>query len=104
MDQDDPVSRLLNAYNRHDAVAAGALYTDDAQHVEMASGRSQQGPRAIASGLRHLLRSFPDAVWTVRDVIASDDRTAVRYTLTGSLQAAFGPYPARGQQLRLPGV
>jgi steroid delta-isomerase-like uncharacterized protein len=104
VDQDHLVSRLLDAYNRHDAVAAGALYAEGAQHVEMASGRSRQGPAAIAAGLGYLLRAFPDAAWEVRDVIASGDRTAVRYTLTGSLQADFGPHPARGQRLRLPGV
>jgi steroid delta-isomerase-like uncharacterized protein len=104
MDTDHLVSRLLAAYNEHDTAAAAALYADDARHVEMSSGRSQQGPGVIAAGLGYLLRSFPDAVWAVRDVIGDDDRTAVRYTLTGSLQADFGPYPARGQQLCLPGV
>jgi steroid delta-isomerase-like uncharacterized protein len=104
MHTDHLVARLLAAYNRHDAGAAAVLYAEYARHVEMSSGRSQQGPEAIAGGLEYLLRAFPDAAWAVRDVIAGEGRTAVRYTLSGSLQADFGPYPARGQQLRLPGV
>lgn len=95
---------LLDAYNRHDPAAAGALYADDSLHVEMSHGGRKQGPAAIAGGLAFLLRGFPDAVWRVHDLIAADHRAAISYTLVGSLRADFGPYAAAGQRLELPGV
>jgi steroid delta-isomerase-like uncharacterized protein len=95
---------LLDAYNQHDPAAVAKLYAADSLHVEMSHGGSKEGPHAIANGLAYLLQGFPDAFWNVHDLIAADDRAAVLYTLTGSLQADFGPYQAAGQRLELAGV
>lgn len=104
MDTSQLAQALLQAYNQHDPAAVGALYTDDAVHVEMSHGGSKHGPEAIAGGLTYFQRCFPDIRWEVRDLVAADDRAAVTYVLTGSLHADLGPYRAAGQRLELPGV
>ncbi|UGS35924.1 ester cyclase [Capillimicrobium parvum] len=97
-------SRLHEAYNAHDADAAGRLYAPDGRHVEIATGGERSGPEAIADGLRGLLAAFPDARWEERMLIAEGDRAAIGYVLTGTLTEAFGPFEPNGQRLELPGV
>jgi steroid delta-isomerase-like uncharacterized protein len=96
--------RLYEAYNDHDAQAAGALYADDGEHAEMATGQERRGPAAIADGLASLLAAFPDARWEERTLIADGAQAAVCYVLTGTLQEQFGPFESAGQRLELPGV
>jgi predicted ester cyclase len=99
------LARALHAaYNAHDAGAAAALYAAEGRHVEIATGGARSGPAAIAAGLAGLLAAFPDAHWEAAAFIASGDRVAVPYLLTGTLQTPFGPFEPAGQQLALAGV
>jgi len=95
---------LLTAYNEHDLAAVAACYREDGTHVDVASGRPEVGPDAIAAGLAFLLAAFPDAVWHGEGAVEQGEVTAVRYRLTGTLQGAFGGFEPHGQALELPGV
>jgi steroid delta-isomerase-like uncharacterized protein len=95
---------LFAAYNDHDVSAAGALYAADAEHVEMCNGSVKRGRVAVAEGLAYLLHAFPDAQWRVRHVVASEERAAVAYRLTGSLHNPFAAFVPCRQKLDLSGV
>jgi steroid delta-isomerase-like uncharacterized protein len=101
---DQVVSALYEAYNSHDAEAAGALYAPEGRHVEIAMGNERTGGAAIAEGLGGLLNAFPDIRWEGRARIIDGDRAAVTYVMTGTLQAQFGPFEPAGQQLELRGA
>lgn len=92
------------AYNGHDAAAAASLYASDGRHREVAQNRVVEGPTALQETLERFFVCFPDAIWTPVTVVAERDRAAVAYVLTGTLQAALGPFDPRNQQLRLDGV
>lgn len=98
------VPALLDAYNNHSPTAVAPCYRVDATHVDVATGRPRQGRDAIVAGLGFFLRAFPDATWHVESTAITTQHAAVRYRLTGSLQADLGPYTAHGQALELPGV
>jgi len=95
---------LYEAYNAHDAEAAGALYAADGVHEDVATQRPQSGHTAIATGLRGFLAAFPDAQWTCLGSGEADGTAFSRYVLTGSLQGDLGPIRAGGQPLQLRGV
>lgn len=98
------VSALYEAYNAHDAGAAGALYAPDGRHVEVATGQERTGAGAVGEGLAGLLAAFPDARWQEQTRIVEGDRAAVTYVLTGTLQSPFGPFEPSGQRLELRGT
>ncbi len=104
MEIEELVDSLYAAYNRHDPAAAAALYAPDGRHVEIAQGSERTGPDAIREGLEHFLRAFPDVRWEERLRIASGERAAVAYVLTGTLQGRLGPFEPSGQRLELRGV
>lgn len=95
---------LYEAYNRHDADAAAALYSPEGTHEDIAIGRPARGREAVAEGLRRFFAAFPDARWTATDQLEENGRAFSRYVLTGTLQQDMGPFRAGGQQLELPGV
>ena len=95
---------LYEAYNRHDAEAAAALYVPDGTHEDVAFGRPARGREAIAAGLQRLFAAFPDARWTPTATLETGGRAFGRYVLTGRLQRDMGPIRATGQRLELPGV
>lgn len=48
---------------------------------------------------RMMARSFPDLRVDIVDIVAEDDRVAVRVQTTGSHAGAFGPFGASGAKL-----
>lgn len=95
---------LYAAYNQHDPEAAAALYVPEGEHVDVAQGRPRRGRDAIAGGLHHFLRAFPDARWQTHDRIVDGDRAVARYTLTATMRGDLGPFKAAGQRVALRGV
>jgi steroid delta-isomerase-like uncharacterized protein len=95
---------VYDAYNNGDLAAVGDLYADGASHEEVATGRVNHGPTEIVKGLGSFVRAFPDAHWHKLDHVHEGGLLAVRYRLTGTLQADLGPFTARGQHLDLHGI
>jgi steroid delta-isomerase-like uncharacterized protein len=54
------------------------------------------GFRGIVVGLR---TAFPDIHYTIDEVVAEDDRVAVRWHWTGTHRAPFRAYPATGKAM-----
>ncbi|HTZ58619.1 MAG TPA: ester cyclase [Acidobacteriaceae bacterium] len=64
----------------------------------------ESGISAVKEFYRAFWKAFPDASIAIEEVIASDDRIAVRYLIIGSLQGPFLGIAARGQAISLPGI
>ncbi|MFC5175620.1 ester cyclase [Nocardioides taihuensis] len=104
MNSTEIAAALFAAYNAGDLDAVERLYSKDAAHLEVNSGRSKQGPQTIRDGMKFFLTAFPDAHWRVVDLIADEERAAVTYVLTGTLAVRLGPFAPNGQRLSLDGV
>jgi steroid delta-isomerase-like uncharacterized protein len=98
------ILKLYEAYNRHDAAGAAALYAAGATHGDVAQDRVVEGPEAIAQGLRRFFAAFPDARWSAEHVLANGDHATASYRLTGTLRGRLGPFEPAGQRLALRGV
>ena len=48
--------------------------------------------------------AFPDAKWTVEDVVAEGDRVVVRWTFTGTHQGELLGIPPTGKQVSMSGI
>lgn len=48
--------------------------------------------------------AFPDARFTIEDMIAEDDKLADRYTISGTHQQPFLGIPATGKRIHLTGI
>ena len=63
-----------------------------------------KGLEASMQVLSMLLTAFPDARFTVEDMIAEGDKIVARYTLRGSHQGNFMGIPATGRDVSIPGI
>ena len=77
------VERYLAALNRHDADGAAGCVSDDFfnEHTS-AAGTSVRGRAEYRARLTDFLERFRDLHYEVEDVIAEDDRLAVPYTMS----------------------
>lgn len=53
---------------------------------------------------RHFRQAFPDAQFTVEDVVAEGDRVVLRLTMRGTHQGVFNGIPATGRSVVVTGV
>src|SRR6266540_294541 len=81
-------------FNLGDLGLLDRLVSPDYVGVQGAKGPA--GFRGVVTGLR---TAFPDIHYTLDDVIAEDDRVAVRWHWTGTQKAAFRTYPATGKAM-----
>jgi steroid delta-isomerase-like uncharacterized protein len=65
------------------------------------------GATPDTAGLKQVIRSvraaFPDAVFTIDDLVAEDNRVAARWTMRGTHMGEFNGIAATGRPLTLPG-
>jgi steroid delta-isomerase-like uncharacterized protein len=67
-------------------------------------GRMLQGREAFRQRVADFTTAFPDLRCSIDDLVANDDKVAVRWTLSGTHQGAFGPYPATSKPVTLTGM
>lgn len=104
MDQGDLIDAFYAAYNRHDAEAAAALYTEGGRHVEGASGKAREGREALAAGLKGFFGMLDGLRFEELRRISSGPNVLVDYVMHGVMSRDLGPMKATGQQIALPGV
>jgi steroid delta-isomerase-like uncharacterized protein len=85
-----------------DMAAANALIAPDAAFN--LSGAITSGPAAPLAAVAPLLAAFPDARFTVEEVVVEGDRVAVRWRFGGTHQADFLGVPATGNQVSMFGI
>ena len=61
-------------------------------------------PQGVETFVREFLVSFPDLVHTVEDMIAEQDRVAVRFTARGTHLGEWSGFPATGKAIQYSGV
>ena len=66
------------------------------EYVGPQGDRGPAGFRGIVVGLR---TAFPDIHYTIDEVVAENDKVAVRWHWTGTHKAAFRTYPATGKSM-----
>lgn len=58
-----------------------------------------RGPAAFGAPIAALRAAFPDLTYTLQDVVAEDDRVAVRWVLHGTFTGAFRSFAPSGKAI-----
>jgi steroid delta-isomerase-like uncharacterized protein len=85
-----------------DEAAAEAIWADDI--VLREPQQVIQGREAGKARYRAFRAAFPDIAATLHEVVAQDDKVAVRYTLEGTHRGPFAGVPATGKRVPLSGI
>ena len=92
------VRSSLDAFNRGDLDACAALLSPGFM-MTMAGVPSRQGPDVWRQGAEIIKRGFPDLHAHIEDIVAADDRVALRLTFRGTHQGEFLGIPATGRNV-----
>lgn len=76
----------------------------DANVVDETTGPvPQRGIEALKAFYRDMFRAFPDARFTMNEVVSADDAVAVHWTFYGTHEGEFFGVPASGKQVQVNG-
>jgi steroid delta-isomerase-like uncharacterized protein len=92
----------IAAFNKGDMDGYLALYDDAiALHGYTPEAMDKTAAHGFYPGM---LTAFPDAQLVFDDEFWSDDRVAVRFTMSGTHQGEFMGVPATGREIVFPGI
>jgi len=94
------VEKLFDdCFNRGDLAALEELVAPEYTGVQ-----GGKGPAGFNSVVVSLRTGFPDIHYTVDDLVAEDDRVAVRWHWTGTNNGPYRAFPPTGKSFTNPGV
>jgi steroid delta-isomerase-like uncharacterized protein len=86
----------------YNEAAGDAIWAEDIVFRE--PHKVHRGRDATRAGFRAYREAFPDIVATLHEVVAQDNRVAVRYTLEGTHLGPFAGLPATGRRVTMSGI
>ena len=66
--------------------------------------QGQKGPAAFRATIEPLLKAFPDIHYTIKDLVAEDDKVAISWTWHGTQTVQFRNIPATGKAISNEGM
>jgi steroid delta-isomerase-like uncharacterized protein len=94
----ETVRRLYEEYlNQNRPELLASLVSED---VVLHTATEEQGIAAYASLTDRLRVAFPDMQFTLQDLIASDDRVVVRWTMDATHSGPLAGIPATGKRVQ----
>jgi serine phosphatase RsbU (regulator of sigma subunit) len=96
-------SRVRQAYERLDAAALAANYTDDCI-VESPIGGHVEGPAGVEQIARITFDAFPDFRVEPEETLVIGDRVVVTLTIHGTDTGGLFGFPPTGKRIRVPSV
>ncbi|MFN2122681.1 MAG: ester cyclase [Candidatus Promineifilaceae bacterium] len=75
-----------------------------AENIELQGTGLAPGLDAVKQFLTMITAAFPDAHYTVEDMVAEGDRVVARTSFNGTHQAEMQGIPATGKKVSIPGI
>lgn len=95
----------VDKYNAHDLDGLAALFSSDAEVINVPTGVTGRGSKAARDSAQTLLTAFPDGKFQIISVVAGEQGAAVEYwgrgTHTGKLVARGGALEPTGRKLEV---
>ncbi|HEU0027958.1 MAG TPA: ester cyclase [Ktedonobacterales bacterium] len=95
----------VDKYNAHDLDGLGALFSSDAEILNVPTGVSGRGAKTARDSAQTLLTAFPDGKFEIISVVAGERGAAIEYwgrgTHTGNLVARAGALQPTGRKLEV---
>ncbi|ABF42974.1 protein of unknown function DUF1486 [Candidatus Koribacter versatilis Ellin345] len=85
-----------DGFNAKNPAAIQQVVADD-----FVGGRGENGPAEYAKTLEQLWRGFPDAQFAIEDILAEEDRVAVRFRMQGTHQGLFAGREPSGNRVEV---
>jgi predicted ester cyclase len=64
---------------------------------DFVGGRGERGPEGFKQTVTAVKAAFPDAHFTIEDLVAEGDRVVARWRMKGTHRGPFAGFPASGQ-------
>jgi steroid delta-isomerase-like uncharacterized protein len=83
------------------------ISSDVVDHLEAGGGRVPGGGPGIEGAVqRHaaMYRAFPDATFTIEDMVAEDDKVSTRFTIRGTHLGEIFGIPPTGKKIEYTGI
>ncbi|MBA4018447.1 MAG: polyketide cyclase [Pirellula sp.] len=93
----------IAAFNRCDAVAAAALYHDDAVNVQIADGEPTVGRQAMQDGFSYFFRAFPDNFTRPVNLFEDGDWAILEWEGGATWQGEFAGHSPNGRSFQIQG-
>lgn len=102
-DPRDVVLAWVDVFNRRDALAAAALYHDDAVNTQVAAGRPTVGRQAVLEALLTFFRAFPDNYTRPVKLFEDGEWAVLEWTGGGTWRGEFAGLLANSRSFTLQG-
>jgi steroid delta-isomerase-like uncharacterized protein len=96
------VQRFYDAYNKKDEAILSEVIADD--YVDYGHEPPGRGLQGAKSDRQEIGRAFDDARFDIDDIIASDDRAAVRWTLRATHTGPFAGLSPTQKKVTVNGI
>jgi len=100
----DFFKQFLQFINTADENLAQQLLSPLAKFHVPTQAEPLQGPIGYLMIIAMMRSGFPDIQWTLEEMIAEDDKVAVRYTMKGTHQGEFFGFPATGKPIAVQAI
>jgi steroid delta-isomerase-like uncharacterized protein len=96
------IKKAIKALNERDMNAVKDLMKKDyVRHDLTSSFGERRGQGDTADFFQSVIRGIPDMQMNIKDIFATENRVALRYTLTGTHQGEYKGIPATGKKLEI---
>ena len=93
------MGRFLEFINTGSEKLAEELISPDAVFHVPGHAEPMRGPGGYLAIIGMMRGGFPDIQWTLEEMIAEDDKVAVRFTMRGTHRGAFSGVPPTGKTI-----
>lgn len=98
------IRRLVEeVFNQHNLDLVDALIAPDYTDHAALPGQSQGRAVVRETAIRHR-EAFPDLRWVIHDLIAEEDRVALRWSAAGTHRGTYSGVPATGRHIAFGGL
>jgi steroid delta-isomerase-like uncharacterized protein len=96
------VKKAIQALNERDMSAARECITANyIRHDLTSSFGERRGQGDTVDFFQSVISGIPDMQMNIKDIFATENRVALRYTLTGTHQGEYRGIPATGKKLEI---
>ena len=93
------MKKIKKMINTADEVLAEELVASDAQFFTPASPEPLYGGKGYLSVVHWMRKGFSDVQWHIKDMVAGEDKVAVKWELTGTHDGEFLNIPPTGKKI-----
>jgi steroid delta-isomerase-like uncharacterized protein len=96
------VKKAIKALNERDmSTAKNLITTNYIRHDLTSTFGERRGQGGTVDFFQSVIAGIPDMQMNIKDIFATENRVALRYTLTGTHQGEYRGIPATGKKLEI---